>query len=105
VRSSQASATLAGGAPRSTATAWTASAGVEVVGAVELAGVVVTRGTRCARFAAAVPGSGEQAAGQRAPWDDADADMTAEGDHFSFFLAVGEVVVVLHGDEGGPPRR
>jgi hypothetical protein len=49
-----------------------------------------------------VPGAGEAAAGEGAPGDDADLLVLAEGHHLALFLAVEEVVVVLHGDEARP---
>ncbi len=49
-----------------------------------------------------VPGAGEAASGERTPWDYADAFGLAELHHFSFFFAVEEVVVILHGDEARP---
>ncbi len=51
-----------------------------------------------------VPGpvAGQHAAGQRAPRDHADALVDALRDHLPLFLAVEQVVVVLHGHERGP---
>ena len=48
------------------------------------------------------PRPGEAAAGERAPGDHADAFALAERHHFAFFLAIHEVVVVLHRDESRP---
>lgn len=45
------------------------------------------------------PWSSEHATGNRRPGDAADACIGAVRDHLSFFFAVDEVVVVLHGDE------
>ena len=53
---------------------------------------------------AAAAVAGEEAAGQRAPGDDADALVAAEREHLALFLAIDEVVVVLHRDEAGPAR-
>src|SRR5205814_424833 len=47
-------------------------------------------------------GTGQPAAGERAPRDDADADVPAQRDHLPLLFAVQQVVVVLHGHERGP---
>ncbi len=46
--------------------------------------------------------SGEHAARERAPWDAPDPLVEAERDHLALFLAVDQVVVVLHGHEFRP---
>ena len=50
-----------------------------------------------------VPVAGQPAAGQRAPRDDADAQVGAQRQHLPLLLAVEQVVVVLHRDERRPP--
>ena len=45
------------------------------------------------------PGAGEDAAGDGGPGDAADAGGAAVGKHFSLFLPVDEVVIVLHRNE------
>ncbi len=52
----------------------------------------------CLRFSRGA----QAAAGEWAPGDHADAFALAEGHHFALFLAVHQVVVVLHRDESGP---
>src|SRR5205823_3257199 len=59
---------------------------------------VVCRATE----AGAAPVPGQSAAGQRTPWGDSDALVLAESQHFAFFLAVEQVVVVLHRGQAGP---
>ena len=46
--------------------------------------------------------AGQEPAGQRAPGDDADALGAAQREHLALFLAIDEVVVVLHRDEPRP---
>ncbi len=66
--------------------------------AVEMPGEVVGPGAGGFLPAAA----GQDAARERAPRNDADAFGLAEGIHLPLFLAVEEVIVVLHGHEAGP---
>ncbi len=54
------------------------------------------------RVGAACPIAGQKAAGERAPGNHADAFVPAEREHLALFLAVDEVVVILHGDEPRP---
>ena len=45
-------------------------------------------------------GAREEPAGERGPGDGADAEAREGGEHLALLFAVGEVVVVLHRDEG-----
>src|ERR1700743_3636499 len=50
---------------------------------------------------AALARTGEESAGERAPRDAADALIEAKRNHLALFLAVDEVVVVLHAEDAG----
>ena len=75
------------------------------VGVVQLVGEVVGLGAN--GLAAILPAAvaGEEAARQRAPRNHADALLAAERHHLALFLAVDQVVVVLHRDEPRPAVR
>ena len=62
---------------------------------------IAARARRLAGLVAAAVAR-QEAARQRAPWDQADALVETERDHLALFLAVDEVVVVLHGHEARP---
>src|SRR5215470_12433175 len=75
---------------------------------VELSRVVVGLGARGDRRLAAPVAAREKTARERAPRQDADTLLAAERQHLALFLAVDEVVVVLHRDEtreAAPVRR
>ena len=57
---------------------------------------------RVASLRPRLPVAGEEAARQRAPRDHADALLAAERHHLALFLAIDQVVVVLHRDEPRP---
>lgn len=57
---------------------------------------------RLAEGGARAPGAGEDASGHGGPGDEADAGVDAVRDHFAFFFAGDQVVVVLHADEAVP---
>jgi len=65
----------------------------------------VAAGADGALLAAALAVAGQQPARQRAVGDAAHPLVDAERDHLPLLLAVDQVVVVLHGDEPGPPGR
>ena len=65
---------------------------------------VVRRPARCAAAPSRVRLPVEEAAGERAPRDQADALVEAERDHLPLLLAVDQVVVVLHRHEPGRRR-
>ena len=94
-----ASATWAGGTPRSSATAATAST-ISPSPSCRASGR--TRRSRCAPSSR--PRPREAAAGQRAPRDHADALVGAERQHLPLLLAVEQVVVVLHRRRSGSSR-
>ena len=58
-----------------------------------------------ARSGHGLPGARETSASQRAPGNDGDALGAAEADHLALFLAIEQVVVVLHGDENARAQR
>src|SRR5260370_417715 len=74
-----------------------ASIGVDR-GGVQLASVLVRLDAR----RLSVPFTGQAPPGKRAPGKNADSGVGAERHHFAFFLAVEQIVVVLHGDEARP---
>ena len=56
----------------------------------------------------AFPIAGQKPSGQGTPRNDADAAVDAQRNHLALFLAIDEVVVILHGDElrpAAPLRR
>src|SRR6185437_6166146 len=61
---------------------------------------------RAQGFAAILRASiaGKKAARQRAPGNNADAFSAAERNHLALFLAVHQVVMVLHGDKAREPQ-
>lgn len=69
-----------------------------IFAAVDLLGVEVGLGAKTV-FAIALEAAGEQATTEGTPGDDAEALVNTEGDHLTLFFAVGEVVMILHGDE------
>jgi hypothetical protein len=73
-----------------------------VVLVIEHLGIGVAFGAGGGAAALAVAVAGQEAAGQRAPRHDANPFLTAVGDHLALFLAIHQVVLVLHGDEAGP---
>ena len=102
VRSSQASATCAGGTPRRSATSAIASTIARSRLAVEASpNSSVSRAAR----SPSSQSPGQPAAGERAPRDHADALVGAERQHLPLLLAVDQVVVVLHRDERVQPCR
>ena len=100
--SSHASATCAGGTPRSAATS---PAGRRRRSRRRCTACPGTRPSSTGWSGALPPWCGcrRAAARQRAPRDHADALVDALRDHLPLLLAVDEVVVVLHRDEPGPP--
>jgi len=69
-----------------------------VFAAIDLLGVEVGLGAE-AVFAVAFKAASEEAAAEGRPRDHPEALIEAEGDHLALFFTVGEVVVILHGDE------
>src|SRR5690348_2342703 len=69
---------------------------------VQIARDFVGPGPQRVAAAARAPVAGEKAARERTPRDDADALVDAERNHLALFLAVDQIVMVLHRDEAMP---
>ena len=69
---------------------------------IEAVSEVIALGTGGGMIFALLAAAGQEAARQRAPRDNANSLDLAEGIHLALFLAVDEVIVVLHGDKTGP---
>jgi len=67
---------------------------------IELLGVIVFLYAQC--FGLAAPG--QHAARQRALWDKTYAFGVVQGNHLALFLAIDQVVVVLHGHKARQPE-
>ncbi len=74
-------------------------------GAVGVFRLLVERLAEFIRFAAhglLIPGARQPATGERAPGDHRDLLILAEGQHFALLLAIEQVQMILHADEGRP---